>query len=84
MGELFKPDAAILYLASGQNPRDVALMVKMLSEKNPNLKTVIPHHHRLKPPAGRSPADLAKAMAKMGLKAKLIDPQPGKVYTLSK
>ena len=83
-GELFKPDAAILYLASGQNPRDVALMAKMLSENNPNLKIVIPHHHRLKPPAGRSPADLAKAMAKLGLKAKLIDPQPGKVYTLSK
>ena len=83
-GELFKPDAAILYLASGQNPRDVALMVKMLSEKNPNLKTVFPHHQRLKPPPGRSPADLRKAMAKMGLKAKLIDPQPGKVYTLSK
>ena len=59
-------------------------MVKMLSEKNPNLKTVFPHHQRLKPPPGRSPADLRKAMAKMGLKAKLIDPQPGKVYTLSK
>ena len=83
-GELFKPDAAFLYLASGQDPRDVALMVKMLSEKNPNLKAVIPHHHRLKPPAGRSPADLGKAMAEMGLKAKLIDPQLGMVYTLSK
>ena len=83
-GELFKPDAAILYLSSSVNPRDVALMVKMLSEKNPNLKTVIPHHHRLKPPAGRSPADLGKAMVRMGLEAKLIDPRPGVVYTLSK
>ena len=66
------------------NPRDVALMVKMLSENNPNLKTVIPHHHRLKPAAGRSPADLGKAMAQMELKANLIDPHPGAVYTLSK
>ena len=56
----------------------------MLSEENPNLKTVIPQHHRLKPPAGRSPADLGKAMAEMGLEAELIDPQPGVVYTLSK
>ncbi len=83
-GELFKPDAAILYLASGQDPRDVALMAKMLSESNPNLKTVMPQHHRLKPPPGRSPADLGKALAEMGVKAKLIDPKPGSVYTLSK
>ena len=83
-GELFKPDAAIVYLSGGMNPRDVALMVKMLSENNPNLKTVIPHHHRLKPAAGRSPADLGKAMAQMELKANLIDPHPGVVYTLSK
>ena len=83
-GELFKPDAALLYLASGQNPRDVALMAQFLSEKNPNLKTVFPQPHRLKPPVGRSPADLGKAMAQMELKAKLIDPQPGVVYTLSK
>ncbi len=83
-GELFKPDAAILYLSGGMNPRDVALMAKMLSEENPNLKTVMPQHHRLKPPEGRSPADLGKALAEMGVKAKLIDPQPGVVYTLSK
>jgi L-ascorbate metabolism protein UlaG (beta-lactamase superfamily) len=83
-GELFKPDAAILYLSSGMNPRDVALMAKLLSEKNPNLKTVFPQHHRLKSKSGRSPADLGSAMAEMGLKAKLIDPQPGVIYTLSK
>ena len=83
-GELFKPDSAILYLASGQNPRDVAIMAQMLSENNPNLKTVLPQHHRLDPPEGRSPADLGKAMADLGLKAELIDPQPGVVYTLSK
>jgi len=83
-GELFKPDAAILYTHGHMNPRDVALMARFLSEKNPNLKTVIPHHHRLKPPPGRSPADLGKALAALGLKAKLLDPQPGKVYTLTK
>ncbi len=83
-GELFKPDAALLYLASGMNPRDVAVMVQLLSENNPNLKTVIPHHHRLDAPEGRTPADLGKAMAELGLKAELIDPQPGVVYTLSK
>ena len=83
-GELFRPDAAILYLSSGMNPRDVAHMARLLSEKNPNLKTVIPHHHRVKSKAGRSPADLGEALAALGLKSKLLDPQPGKVYTLTK
>ena len=83
-GELFKPDAAILYLASGQNPRDVAIMAQMLSEKNPNLKTIMPQHHRLNPPEGRSPADLGKAMAELQLDMELLDPQPGEVYTISK
>jgi len=83
-GELFKPDMALLYLASGQIPSDVALMAQFLSEKNPNLKTVIPHHHRLEAPEGRTPADVGKAMADLGLKAKLINPQLGVVYTLSK
>ena len=83
-GEMFKPDAALLYMSSGMTPRDVALMAQFLSEKNPNLKTVIPHHHRLEAPEGRTPADLRKAMADLGLKTQLIDPQPGVVYRLSK
>ena len=66
------------------DPRDVALMAQFLSEKNPNLKTVIPSHHRLKQTVGRTPADLGKALTALGVKAKLLDPQPGVVYTLSK
>jgi len=83
-GELFKPDAAILYLSSKMDPRDVALPAQFLSEKNPNLKTVIPSHHRLKQTAGRTPADLGESLTALGVKAKLLDPQLGKVYTLSK
>jgi len=83
-GEMWKPDVALLYFTSGLNPSDVAMMAQMLSTKNPNLKTVFPHHHRLKAPKGHTPADLGKAMAEMGLKAKLIDAKPGTVYTLSK
>ncbi len=83
-GELYKPDAAILYFASSMDPRDVARMAQFLSEKNPNLKTVIPSHHRLKQTAGRTPADLGESLTALGVKAKLLDPQLGKVYTLSK
>ncbi len=83
-GELFKPDAAILYFPSSMDPRNVARMALFLSEKNPNLKTVIPSHHRLKQTPGRTPADLGESLAALGVKAKLLDPQLGKVYTLSK
>jgi len=83
-GELFKPDAALLYLSSGMNPYDVAIMAQLLSENNPNLKIIIPHHHRIDASEGRTPADLGKAMEDMGLNMELIDPQPGIVYTLSK
>ena len=27
-------------------------MVRLLRTENPNLKTIIPHHHRLQPPPG--------------------------------
>ncbi len=81
--ELFRPDAAILYYSSAMHPRDVAQMVRLLAAGHPALATVVPHHHRLAPPPGRSPADLARAMAELGLKARLLNPEPGKVYTLT-
>lgn len=83
-GSLFKPDAAIIYYSGSLDPSVVAHMIRLLSTDNPNLKTVIPHHHRLKPPPGKAPAVLAKAMDALGLRAKLLNPRPGKVYTLSK
>ncbi len=83
-GELFKPDTALLYFADGQDPRDVALMAQFLSENNPNLKTIMPHHHRLEAPEGRAPANLGEEMVRLGLSAELINPEPGNVYTLAK
>ena len=59
-------------------------MAQLLSENNPNLKTVLPLHHRINPPEEHAPADLGKAMNDMGLNMELIDPQLGVVYTLSK
>ena len=74
----------IVYLSSAMDPTDVAQMVRLLSADNPNLKTVIPHHHRTSPPPGRSPKDLETAIKALGLEVTFIDPEPGKVYTLSK
>ncbi len=83
-GELFKPDGAILYMPNGFRADEVAVMAQMLSEKNPNLKTVIPHHNRLEPAAGSTPAELGEAMATLGIEAKLLEPELGEVYSLTK
>lgn len=83
-GSLFRPDAAIIYYSRSLDPTVVAHMIRLLSADNPNLKTVIPHHHRLKPPPGKAPAALAKAMGALGLKAKLLNPKPKQLYFLSK
>ncbi len=84
-GELFQPDAALLYYAANPDPRTVALTAQFLSESNPNLKTVMPQHQAVNPREGTAtPADLAKAMASLGLSAELIDPEPGTVYSLTK
>ncbi len=84
-GELFQPDAALLYYAANPDPRTVALMAQFLSESNPNLKTVMPQHQPLNPREGAAtPADLAEAMASLGLSADLIDPELGTVYSLTK
>lgn len=83
-GEMFKPDAAILYMASDQDPRAFARMALFLSESNPNLGTVMPEHQRLQPKEGSTGADLAREMTALGVGAELIDPEPGKVYSLTK
>ena len=83
-GEMFQPDAAILYMAGDQDPRAFARMALFLSESNPNLGTVMPEHQRLEAKAGSTGADLAKAMMALGVSAELINPEPGKAYSLTK
>ncbi len=63
-GRLYKPDVAILPLGTSSDPLDVVEMVKLLRTDNPNLKTIIPHHHNtgLKVRAG-IPPDRAKAIS---------------------
>lgn len=81
-GGLFKPHAAIIYYSESLDPMVVAHMIRLLSADNPNLKIVIPHHHRLKPAQGKAPEELAKAMKSLGLKAQLLNPKPRQVYMM--
>ena len=84
-GMLYKPDVAILPLSSRRDPKDTAQMVRLLRTENPNLKTIIPHHHRLKQsPGDATPADMEKALSDAGLPVKVLNPELSKVYELTK
>jgi L-ascorbate metabolism protein UlaG (beta-lactamase superfamily) len=84
-GSLYKPDVAILPLSGRRDPQDIVPMVRLLRTDNPNLKTIIPHHHRLKPAAGApTPADMEQALKAAGLPVTVLNPELSKVYDLTK
>jgi len=84
-GSLYKPDVAILPLSANRDPQDMVHMVRLLRTDNPNLKTVIPHHHRLQPPPGApTPAVMASTLKDAGLPVTVLNPDLGKVYELTK
>jgi L-ascorbate metabolism protein UlaG (beta-lactamase superfamily) len=87
-GMRFQPHIAMVPVMGRfmMGPDDAAYAAKLLMTGNPNLKTVIPHHTRVK---GAAPwmgtADQFEAeVKKMGLSLAVLKPTPGKVYTLSK
>ena len=84
-GRLYKPDIAIIILSGNRDPRDAAEMVRLLLTDNPNLKTVLPHHHRVKPPEGAAnPLAMEAEIKKLGLPVTFLNPELGKVYSFTK
>jgi L-ascorbate metabolism protein UlaG (beta-lactamase superfamily) len=84
-GSLYKPDVAILPLSANRDPQDIVHMVRLLRTENPNLKTVIPHHHRLQPPPGApTPMAMENALRAAGLPVTVLNPELSKVYELTK
>ncbi len=84
-GRLYKPDVAILQMSAGRDPQDLVEEIRMLRTGNPNLKTIIPHHNRLQvPPGGTTPAEVAAAVKAAKLPVKVLIPEPGKSYELSR
>ena len=84
-GSLYKPDVAILPLSQNRDPQDIVHMVRFLRTDNPNLKTVIPHHHRLQPPPGAgTPEAMENALKAAGLPVTVLNPTLSKVYELTK
>lgn len=85
-GSVFKPDLAILPLNNDRDPADVAQMVRLLSTDNPNLKKVIPHHHRVEPPTGATTIAQMEEAIRMLAKSpvSVIRPQRNQVMLLTK
>jgi L-ascorbate metabolism protein UlaG (beta-lactamase superfamily) len=87
-GMRYKPHVAMLPIAGRfmMHPDDAAYAAKLLMTDNPNLKTVIPQHHRYKRRPGwmGTPDQFESEVKKLGLPLKVIKVAPGKVYTLTK
>lgn len=84
-GRLYKPDVAILQMSAEKDPQDVVEEIRMLRTGNPSLKTVIPHHNRLQVrPGGTTPAMVAAAVKAARLPVRVLIPEIGKSYVLTR
>ncbi len=87
-GMRFKPDVAMLPIAGRfmMGPEDAAFAVKLLMTGNPNLKTVVPQHFRVRgrPSWMGTPDEFEAEIKKLGLDVNVLKPEIGKAYTISK
>ncbi|MFN8525344.1 MAG: MBL fold metallo-hydrolase [Chloroflexota bacterium] len=83
--EMYKPDAVIFHMGASHEPMDIAMGIKLLTTNNPNLKTLIPHHNRVQPPAGATTiADVQAALSTLGVNIPITETVRSQVYTFSK
>lgn len=86
-GMRFQPHVALVLIAGRfmMHPDDAAFATKLLMTGNPNLKTVVPQHFRVKgrPPWMGTPAEFEAEIKKLGLNVNVLSPVVGKAYTLS-
>ncbi|HEV8636266.1 MAG TPA: MBL fold metallo-hydrolase [Chloroflexota bacterium] len=82
--EMYKPHLAILHMGARHEPLDFAMQVKLLRTYNPNLRTVMPHHHRVVQTAGTTNVqEVRDAIGDMGVgRIELVAPQLGVKYSL--
>jgi hypothetical protein len=84
--EAYKPDAMIFHMDGRHDPTDVAMSIKLMGTNNPNLKMLIPHHHRVQTPAGQSGIqDVQAAMAQVGAPPiQITETVRSQIYQLTK
>jgi len=87
-GMRYQPHVAMVPIMGRfmMHPDDAAYATKLLMTDNPNLKTVIPQHFRVKgrPPWAGTPDQFEEEVKKLGLDVNVLKPQPGKPYQLTK
>jgi L-ascorbate metabolism protein UlaG (beta-lactamase superfamily) len=84
-GSTYKPDAMIFLMQPTLEPQDIGLAIKLVSTGNPNLKTLWPHHHRVKaPPGAVTVADVRTLLDSMGINIPILNQERGKVYEFRK
>jgi L-ascorbate metabolism protein UlaG (beta-lactamase superfamily) len=84
-GSMYKPDAMIFHMGADKEPMDVAMSISLTMTDNPNLRTLLPHHHRVNLPAGAtSTADVRAALDAMGIGIPILDQARSQVYEFTK
>ena len=83
--ELYKPDAMIFLMSGFTEPLDAGMAIKLVADKSPNLKTLLPHHQRVTPPPGAtSVADMRKVLDSMGIRIPITTLAPKQAIELSR
>ena len=81
----YKPDLMIFHMDAPHDPIDVANSIRLTATDNPNLKMLMPHHHRVQVPAGGTTvADVQSELTKMGITIPITEQVRSQVYTLTK
>jgi L-ascorbate metabolism protein UlaG (beta-lactamase superfamily) len=88
-GSRYKPHVALLPVGGRyqMHPDDAAYAAKLLTTENPNLKTVVPQHHRVKASSpggpGATPEAFDAEVKKLGLPVTVLNPKIGQPYKVS-
>lgn len=83
--DAYKPDAMIFLMHPSGEPRDAAMAIKLVTTNNPNLKTLMPQHHRVTPaPGALTVAEVRAALDSIGIRIPITDPLRKQVYDFKK
>jgi L-ascorbate metabolism protein UlaG (beta-lactamase superfamily) len=81
----YKPDAMIFHMGGATDSLDVATAIRLTTTDNPNLNTLMPHHHRVDPPPGATTvADVQAALAGLGINIPITNQVRSQVYSFTK
>ena len=80
--DMYKPDAAIVHQDAAHEPRDSAMIVKFMTNNNPNPQDRLPAPP---PPAAvraacSDPSDLKTEIERLGIQVNFIEPNPLQPY----